>query len=161
MIGTNNIIGCDEGPTKHFGRKVMKTMVFALVTLIVAVTTSVFAQKQMKDKEKPSEHRFALKELQVFHDVLYPLVHEALPKSDFDRIKRNLGRLLRRATAIQKVKLPMELAGRKEGFEAKSNELVTQLQDLVGMKDAVDDRTLEKAFNEMHETFEQLVEIVR
>ena len=139
----------------------MKTLIFTVMALLFVGTASVFGQKEMKDEGKKSEHAFAIKELKLFHDVLHPLVHDALPKGDFGRIRSNLEKLLKKATAIDKAKLPKDLAGRKAEFKTKSGELVTLLTEMVSMKDKVDDDTLEKMFNEMHERFEQLAEIVK
>ena len=138
----------------------MKTIVAFIIVALFTGTMAASGQEQAKPGEKPV-HSFAVKELKAFHDILHPLVHDALPKSDFGRIKKGLDKLLQKAIAIQKAKLPKELAGRKEEFKNTSNNLVTQLQDMVAMKDKVDDETLEKTFNEMHDTFEQLAEITR
>ena len=143
--------------TNIHGRNIMKTLLLVVMALLFAGMTSVVAQTKAA-KKKPA---FAMKELKAFHDVLHPLVHDALPKSDFGRIRGGLEKLLEKAKAIQAAKLPKPLEGRSQEFENVSESLVAGLEDMVSMKDKVDDATIEKLFNEMHDTFEQLVEITR
>lgn len=139
----------------------MKAVALVLFTLMFAGTTSVPAQEQMKHDEKKSGHKFALKELKVFHDVLHPLFHDALPRGDFSTIRSKLHELHKDAVAIQKAKLPKKLAGRQKEFDNKSAVLVSLLGDMVSMKDIVDDATIEKMFNDMHEAFEGLAELMK
>jgi hypothetical protein len=137
----------------------MKTLI-AIVIGFVA-TSGILSAQEKKEEGKKSEPAFALKEMNVFHKILHPLVHDALPNNDFAAIRSNLDTLLAEAKAIQQAKLPKKFAGRKEEFEKQTEELVSQLTDLVSMKDIVDDATLEKLFNDMHESFESLGEILR
>jgi hypothetical protein len=136
--------------------------VFISIVLTFLVTSGALrAAEEQKQAEKKSEPAFAIKEMNVFHKILHPLVHDALPKEDFAAIRGKLDTLLAEAKAIQHAKLPKKFAGRKDEFEKQSAELVSQLADLVSMKDIVDDATLEKLFNDMHESFESLGEILR
>ncbi len=139
----------------------MKAVALVLFTLIFAGTSAAPAQEQMKHDKKKSDHKFALKELKVFHDVLHPLYHNALPKGDFSAIRNKLNELHMDAIAIQKAKLPKKLAGRQKEFDNKSAAIVFLLGDMVSMKDKVDDATIEKMFNDMHEAFESLAELMK
>ena len=128
--------------------------------VIVLMMISVLSFPQEKTKQEHMQVG-GFKELRAFHDVLHPLVHESLPDNDFTTIKKSLDTLLTRATALQKGKLPKELAVRKEEFDRKSGELVMLLKEMVAMKDTVHDAMLEKQFNAMHETFEELAGLMR
>ena len=138
----------------------MKTLV-AIVLGLVATSGVLSTAQDQKQEGKKSEPAFALKEMNVFHKILHPLVHDALPNNDFAAIRSKLDTLLAEAKALQQAKLPKKFAGRKDEFDKQSAELVSQLTDLVSMKDIVDDATLEKLFNDMHESFESLGEILR
>ena len=138
----------------------MKTLV-AIVLGLVATSGVLSTAQDQKQEGKKSEPAFALKEMNVFHKILHPLVHDALPNNDFAAIRSKLDTLLAEAKALQQAKLPKKFAGRKEEFKRQTEELVSQLTDLVSMKDIVDDATLEKLFNDMHESFESLGEILR
>lgn len=135
----------------------MKISLVVLACIFTALTTATaFGQDK---KTQGDSQGFGIKELKAFHDVLHPLVHDALPKGDYSRIKESLDKLLVKAKAIQKAKLPKALAARKKEFQKSASELVRQLTDMNTMKNKVDDETFDKAFNEMHDTFEQLAEI--
>ncbi len=139
-------------------RSDMKAIISLVFTMVIASGMLAEAREQ---KEKKSEPDFPLKEMAVFHHILHPLVHDALPKGDFAAIRARLDTLLAEANAIHKAKLPKKFAGRKQEFDNGSKELVSQLTDMVAMKDIVDEATMEKLFNDMHESFESLAELLR
>src|SRR5687768_13440377 len=62
------------------------------------------------------EH-FSVREYNVFHDLLHPLEHEAVPAKDFQRIRTNAADLARRGDAIVRVGVPRGTAERyREDF---------------------------------------------
>ena len=134
---------------------------FLIVAMVLTLSSITYAQEKEQHGEREAmRHSFALKELGVFHDALHPLVHESYPEGDFDTIRAGLESLLEKAKAIEKAKLPKKLVGRKKEFQKQSKELVTQLTEMIEIKDIVDDETLGMKFNDMHETFETLVHLV-
>jgi hypothetical protein len=54
------------------------------------------------------QHRFPIKEYELFHDVLEPLQHEALPQGDFRRIRAMANELVTRGKAIVALGIPPE-----------------------------------------------------
>ncbi|MBM2840245.1 MAG: hypothetical protein HW412_773 [Bacteroidetes bacterium] len=140
----------------------MKHLCTLLLALAVSITASFSQEKEeAKAEHKKGEHGLALKELTAFHDILHPLVHEALPNSDFATIRKGIDELLEKAMVIQQAKLPKKLLGRSKEFKKKAAELAKELQEMSETKDKVDDATIEKQFNEMHDTFESLAEIIK
>ena len=139
----------------------MKTMLIILVSVVLN-SVSLVAQEKAEDSKKATKpHEFVLKELDVFHVALHPLVHEALPNSDYSTIRAGLEDLLMKAKAIEKARLPKKFTSRRKEFQKQSKLLVTQLADMNEVKDKVDGDTLGKKFNDMHETFETLVELLK
>ena len=139
----------------------MKTMLMALMSFIFCSTLLVAQEKAEDSRKEAKPHEFALKELDIFHEALHPLVHEALPNKDYTAIRAGLEDLLTKAKAIEKARLPRKFASRRKEFQKQSKLLVSQLADMNEVKDKVDGDTLGKKFNDMHETFETLVELVR
>jgi Zn-dependent M32 family carboxypeptidase len=139
----------------------MKQIPFVLFFLIIALSASSLSQNKKEVEPAKSVQKSLDREIQAFHKGLHPLVHDALPKGDFSTIRESLERLLERAKAIQGAQAPKKLAGRQKEIDDAASSLVSQLADMVSTKDKVDDATLEKMFNDMHETFEQLAEIVK
>lgn len=133
---------------------------FLIVAMVLVLCSISYAQEKQHGEQEGMKHSFALKELDVFHDALHPLVHESYPEGDFDTIRAGLENLLDKAKAIEKARLPKKLAGRKKGFLKQSKELVTQLTEMIEIKDVVDDDILGMKFNDMHETFEGLVQLL-
>jgi hypothetical protein len=139
----------------------MKTMLMAFLSVSLC-STLLLAQEKAEDTKKVTKlHEFALKELDIFHDALHPLVHEALPNNDYTTIRAGLQDLLTKAKAIEKARLPRKFASRRKEFQKQSKLLVSQLADMNEVKNKIDGDTLGKKFNDMHETFETLVELVR
>ena len=141
----------------------MKSLTIILGVLLVSMAT--FAQEVKQDMQPESKHDmkqehkghdFALKELDEFHDLLHPLVHDAYENGDFETIRAGLGDLVPKAVAIEKVKLPKKYDSRKKEFQKQAKLLVSQVKDLAQIKDKVDDEILGSKFDEMHETFEHL-----
>ena len=139
----------------------MKRGFFILLILAVAMPITSLSQDKKESKETKTTTKSISKEVQLFHKLLHPLVHDALPKGDFAKIREDLEKLLKGATAIQEAQIPKKLAGRQKEVTDAANELVSQLTDMVSTKDKIDDATLEKLFNDMHEKYEQLAEIVK
>ncbi len=133
-----------------------------IVAMVLALCSITYAQeKELHGEQEGMKHSFALKELDAFHDALHPLVHESYPDGDFDTIRAGLENLLDKAKAIEKAKIPKKLAGRRKEFQKQSKELVAQLNEMIEIKDVVDDEMLGTKFNDMHETFESLVHLLR
>ena len=137
-------------------RNDMKIALLIPMAMVLATSTLLPGQELSKKKSNQAND---FKELQAFHNALHPLVHDALPRGNFDRIRAGLNKLLQKATAIQKAKLPARLSGRQEDIQERATYLHDLLAEMVAMKDKIDDTMMEKTFNEMRETFEEIVEI--
>ena len=115
--------------------------------------------QDMKHSEG-KEHSFAVKELDKFHDMLRPLFHESLEKGDFDAIRMGIDSLYQRAVAIEKSKLPKKFSGKKSQFQKSAKQLVAQLSFMKKNKSTMDNEKLKSKFEEMHNKFESLAELL-
>lgn len=100
---------------------------------------------------------FSVREYNVFHDLLHPLEHEAVPAKDFQRIRTNAADLARRGEAIVRVGLPPATAERyREDFRKELKKFKSALGKL--RKDAKrgTDAQLEASFGAVHDSFEML-----
>jgi hypothetical protein len=129
----------------------------SLVLLLMVQLVSLSAQEM----EKKMDHGFTLKELDTFHEILHPLVHESYPKGDYATICSHLDTLLQSAMALEKAKLPKRLKGVRKEFVAQSKVLTGEVKELLTLSDKVDDTIFGEKFNDMHETFEHLAELLR
>ena len=104
-----------------------------------------------------AEDHFSVREYNVFHDLLHPLEHEALPAKDFQRIRTNAADLARRGDAIVRVGMPKATAERyREDFRKELKKFKSALGKL--RKDAKrgTDAQLEASFSAVHDSFEML-----
>lgn len=104
-----------------------------------------------------TEEYFSVREYNVFHDLLHPLEHEAVPAKDFQRIRSNAADLVRRGDAIVRVGVPKGTAERyREDFRKELKKFKSALGKL--RKDAKrgTDTQLETSFSAVHDSFEML-----
>ena len=104
-----------------------------------------------------AEEYFSVKEYNVFHDLLHPLEHEALPAKDFQRIRTNVPELVRRGKAIVRVGLPSGTADRyHEDFRKELKKFKTALGKLSKDAKRGPAAQLEASFSAVHDSFEML-----
>ena len=104
-----------------------------------------------------AEEYFSVKEYNVFHDLLHPLEHEALPAKDFQRIRSNAAELVRRGEAIVRVGVPKGTAERYvEDFRKELKKFKTALGKLRTHAKRGTDAQLEASFSAVHDSFEML-----
>lgn len=104
-----------------------------------------------------AEEHFSVREYNVFHDLLHPLEHEAVPAKDFQRIRTNAADVVRRGEAIVRVGMPPGTAERyREHFRKELKKFKSALGKL--RKDAKrgTDAQLEASFSAVHDSFEML-----
>jgi len=104
-----------------------------------------------------AEEHFSVREYNVFHDLLHPLEHEAVPAKDFQRIRTNAAELARRGDAIVRVGMPKATAERyREDFRKELKKFKSALSKL--RKDAKrgTDAQLEASFAAVRDSFEMM-----
>ena len=104
-----------------------------------------------------AEEHFSVREYNVFHDLLHPLEHEALPAKDFQRIRSNAADLVRRGEAIVRVGVPRGTAERyREDFRKEMKKFKNALGRLKKDAKRGTDAQLEASFSAVHDSFEML-----
>jgi hypothetical protein len=129
-----------------------------MVICVLALSPAlVWAQAEVAPKEEHQAgegHVFAVPAMDHFHEVLHPLVHDAMPEKQYDLVRGKLDELFSHAKAIRKAKLPAEMASVKKEFRRSAERLVDQIRKL---KKTSNDAKFEALFDEMHMTFEGMV----
>jgi hypothetical protein len=100
-----------------------------------------------------------VKEVDSFHELLHPLVHDAFPNNDFGAIRKALPALISSARSLAKAKLPKTMATKRDAYRRESKMLMKQLKELDGKK--MPEEQFGKLFSKMHDTFENIMELVR
>lgn len=128
--------------------------VLPLAALLLFILGASPASKALAQDE------FRIEEYERFHVVLRPLQHEALPHGDFQRIRSMARELVTRGEAIVKLDVPDVPNARPRKFLKARKKFETWLT-----KFAIDARTgrdakLKKSFIAVHDSFEQLADLV-
>ena len=100
-------------------------------------------------------------EVDQFHKLLHPLVHDALPNKDYTTIREALPELIESATTMSKVQLPDDLASQQKKYAKEAKKMLKQLRDMERRKSKFSDEALDKRFRAMHETFEKIMLMVQ
>jgi hypothetical protein len=104
-----------------------------------------------------AEEYFSVREYNVFHDLLHPLEHEAVPAKDFQRIRSNAADLVRRGEAIVRVGVPRGTSERYlEDFRKELKKFKSALGKLRRDAKRGTDGQLEASFSAVHDSFEML-----
>ena len=105
----------------------------------------------------PTDHGWSVKEYELFHDVLHPLEHEALPQGDFKRIRTQARELATRGDAIVKLGVP---AGVDEKYVADFRTELKRFNDALTRfrrdADSGTDEQLKESYTAVHDSFEML-----
>jgi hypothetical protein len=106
-----------------------------------------------------ADEHFSVREYNIFHDVLHPLQHEALPKKDFKTIRAKAGELVAKGRAIVQLGIPrgVEAIGEfAEGLKAFDKALTKFKTDARKKSDA----RLEQSYSAVHDAFETLASLL-
>ena len=123
-----------------------------LTTVVLPVALTLFAVTTAIGSEE-----FSVSQYNEFHDVLHPLVHEALPAKDFPRIRSNAAELLKRGDAIVRLGVPRDTAdARVEDFRRELKKFKDALGKFRQHSQTGTDEQLEISFSAVHDSFEML-----
>jgi hypothetical protein len=108
-----------------------------------------------------AQNCFLIEEYRLFHDVLHPLQHEALPRRDFPRIRLMAGELVTRGKGVLEIRGVPEApkANRREFAKAWRTFDKALAKFKTNAKTGRDSR-LTASFAAVHDSFETLADLV-
>jgi hypothetical protein len=106
------------------------------------------------------QHGFQIKEYALFHDILHPLQHEALPQGDFRRIRSMANELVTRGKAIVKLGVPEAPKANRREFAKALREFDRALAEFKTDAKAKNNTKLKKSYIAVHDLFEKLADLV-
>jgi hypothetical protein len=106
------------------------------------------------------QHGFRIKEYELFHDVLEPLQHEALPHGDFSRIRLMANELVTRGNAIVNLGVPKAAKRKRQKFAETRRRFSRALRAFKADAKTGKDSRLSKSFTAVHDSFEELADLV-
>jgi hypothetical protein len=99
-------------------------------------------------------------EYDLFHELLHPLQHEALPQGDFQRIRSTADELVTRGKAIVKLEVPRAPKSQRQKFMDARRKFDRALAAFKANARNGSDSRLKKSFTAVHDSFEQLADLV-
>ena len=130
-------------------RLISRTFVIALALCGLGVAGVVYAEG------------FGVKEYDDFHHVLHHLQHEALPKNDLATIRNRAEELVKLGDAIVKLGVPAKTKTEKvEEFKKELANFDKTLAKYGADAKSGSDADLKKSYEAVHESFEELAEML-
>ena len=104
---------------------------------------------------------FGVKEYDAFHDLLHPLEHEAVPKSDFARVRSDAKELTKRGDAVIKLGVPKGIKAEKtDEFKKHLSDFTAALAKFKSDAESGTDADLKASFAAVHDSFEEMAHML-
>ncbi len=133
----------------------LKVLILIGVVLLAATPERGLAAAE---RLSPDEH-FSVREYNLFHDVLHPLQHEALPQRDFKTIRARAGELVTRARALVRLGVPAGVT-ETSAFQKELRLFEKHLAKFKADARKRSDARLEQSYNAVHDSFEMLASML-
>jgi len=130
------------------------------LTVALAVTLLLLAVP-VRATEVDAETEARVPALTAFHEVVYPLWHEAWPKKDVDALAALAPKIDAGVAAIAKAELPGILRDKKGTWESAVERLKAIGAEYAAASGKKDGPALLAAAESLHSQFERMVRIVR
>ncbi len=135
--------------------KKLSTFLFTLIML--SLTCVSFAQEKIDSTEITSE----VPELFAFHEVIYPMWHNAYPAKDYEALKGFIPQIKVSVKAINNAKLPGILREREDDWKTRLNELNAVAETYYAAAEKNNQEALLEAAEKLHREFEMMMRVIR
>jgi hypothetical protein len=136
----------------------MKKLVISLLLLGGVFYTS---ESYSQTKVDPSEITSTVPELSNFHDIIYPMWHDAYPAKDFAALKGFVPKIKSYMEAINKAKLPGILREKETAWKIQLNDLNSSAQNYYSAASGSDNNALLTATEKLHTSYEKMARVLR
>jgi hypothetical protein len=128
--------------------KILLLVLFGILCLAVTATASV-------------QQGFSVKQYEEFHEVLHPLEHDALPKKDFQRIRKQSATLVKHGKEIVAVGVPAGIGGEQEvEFKKELTKFNGALNKFRSDSRRGSNSRLKASYSAVHDSFEMLASML-
>lgn len=104
--------------------------------------------------------RPVMKEVDEFHQALYPLYHYYMPKYEKDKIKSSAAELAAKMEPLMKAELPERLKEKYKAFQLSRAQLDKSVKFLQKVANEIDDeKTVVDAVKKMHSDYQSLEKV--
>jgi hypothetical protein len=134
-----------------------KLLIQSFIVSVLFCSPVSFAQTEID----PAEITSSVPELSEFHDIIYPMWHEAYPSKDYDALKGFVPKIKSYVESINKAKLPGILRERENEWKKQLEELNMAAQNYYDAVNKNDNEALLKAAENLHSAYERMVRVIR
>jgi hypothetical protein len=136
----------------------MKKFIAAICLISALFYPSVILAQTTVDQ---SEISSTVQELTDFHDIIYPIWHDAYPAKDYSALKGFVPKIKTYMEAINKAKLPGILREKETAWKNQLAELNKSAQNYYTAAAANDNNGLLAAAEKLHANYESMARVLR
>ena len=100
-----------------------------------------------------------VKEVDLFHQILYKIYHYYLPEHDYNNIIMLGSELNYKAELITQANLPYEFKSKKERFDSLAVQLYNATEELKNLSDKAKSVTIDTTVEKIHAKYQELYEL--
>jgi hypothetical protein len=134
-----------------------KFFVFFFLVAVLFCSTVSFAQTEID----PAEITSSVPELSDFHEIIYPMWHDAYPAKDYNALKGFVPQIKASVEAINRAKLPGILRDKEAEWKSRLDELNISAQNYYDAVNSNDNDALLKAAERLHSAYEKMNRVIR
>jgi hypothetical protein len=134
-----------------------KLNLFAGILLVFFYSSFSFAQTKID----PAEISSSVPELTKFHEVIFPIWHNAYPAKDYEALKGFIPQIKASMESINNAKLPGILREKETEWKAGLNELNASAQKYFTSAQNNDNDALLAAAESLHANYEKMMRVIR
>jgi hypothetical protein len=135
----------------------MKKLFVYICLLSVLFSSSITFAQTVVD---PAEISSSVQELSDFHDIIYPMWHDAYPAKDYNALKEFVPKIKSNMESINKAKLPGILREKETAWKSQLNELNSSAQNYYSAANGNDNNALLTAAEKLHASYEKMVRVL-
>lgn len=124
---------------------------------VVTFCYESFGQTKIDQAEITSK----VQELSDFHDIIYPMWHEAYPAKDYNALKGFVPKIKSSIESINSVKLPGILREKETAWKSQLKELNISAQNYYAAASGSNNADLLSAAEKLHSSYEKMVMVLR
>jgi hypothetical protein len=134
-----------------------KLFAFLGVLTVLFFSSATFAQT----KVDPNEISSSVQELTDFHDIIYPMWHEAYPAKDYNALKKLVPKIKSYMDKINNAKLPGILRDKENAWNNQLKELNISAENYYSAANGNNNDALLSAAEKLHAGYEKMVRVIR
>ena len=131
--------------------------IFVLLCFVILYPVLSYSQTKID----PAEITSAVPELSKFHEIIYPMWHDAYPAKNYSALKSYVPQIKESVESINKAKLPGILRDKEDGWKNQLDELNMSAQNYYNAVNNNDNDALLSAAERLHASYEKLNRVIR